>query len=143
MNSEIFIPGNTASSKNSKVWTGRYLVWSKAAQKYRKETKKHFTDNETKFKALITEHYRKNPDKPVLLGMHFIRKSRHQFDFNNVCQTIQDILVENNWFADDNMNYLIPIPIMRDGKFYSYDKNNPGVILKILNLENNSISLTV
>jgi hypothetical protein len=38
MMNSIFIAGNCPSSKNSKVWTGKYLVWSKAARKYVEDT---------------------------------------------------------------------------------------------------------
>jgi hypothetical protein len=38
MSDRIFIPNNVPSSKNSKQWTGKFLVWSKTAQKYVKDT---------------------------------------------------------------------------------------------------------
>ena len=41
-----FIPYNTPSSKNNKQWTGKFLVWSKLAQKYRKDTKQYWIEHE-------------------------------------------------------------------------------------------------
>jgi hypothetical protein len=30
------------------------------------------------------------------------------------------------------MDYFIPVPYKRDNKWYSYDKENPGVYIKIM-----------
>ena len=34
---------------------------------------------------------------------------------------------------DDNMNCLIPIPMKINDKWFSYNKENPAVIIKVLN----------
>jgi hypothetical protein len=34
---------------------------------------------------------------------------------------------------DDNMNCLIPFPIMVNDRWFSYDKENPGVLIKVIN----------
>jgi len=33
---------------------------------------------------------------------------------------------------DDNMDWVVPQAYKKDGKYYSYDKENPGVFIKIL-----------
>lgn len=117
---EIFIKGNVPSSKNSKVWTGRFLVWSKPAQKYRKETSKQWEDNKHKFIEAIHEY-------PIRCSFTFIRGTKHQFDYVNPLQTVLDIMVEKGWLEDDNADVVRPV-----FEEYSYNKNNPGVIIKIL-----------
>ena len=36
-------------------------------------------------------------------------------------------MVKNGWIEDDNMNFIIPV-----FEPYEYDKENPGVIIKII-----------
>ena len=119
---EIFIKGNCPSSKNSKVWTGKFLVWSKTAQKYRKETQKQWEDNKEIF--CIDFNSRK---LPVVVSFKFIRGTKHKVDYINPLQTILDLMVEYKWIPDDNADVSIP-------KFqqYEYTKNNSGVWIKIL-----------
>ena len=61
------------------------------------------------------------------IEMEFIRGSRHKFDYINPAQTIQDEMVHHGWLEDDNCT--IMIPFFRE---YSYDKENPGVYIRIL-----------
>ena len=46
---QIFIAGNVPSSKNSKVWTGKYLVHSKTVRNYISKTKQDWLSNKEKF----------------------------------------------------------------------------------------------
>lgn len=117
---EIFIAGNVPSSKNSKVWTGRFLVWSKTAQRYKKDTKKQWEDGKDVFIGEIHEY-------PIRVSFEFIRGSKHKFDYVNPLQTILDLMVENGWLEDDNADVILPVFIQ-----YSYDKTNPGVKINIL-----------
>lgn len=117
---EIFIPGNCPSSKNGKIFTGRYLVWSKAAQKYRKESKPYWDKYREQFISQIHEY-------PIRLSLLYIRGSRHQFDYVNPCQSTLDLMVENSWLTDDNADVVVPV-----FESYIYDKTNPGTIIKIL-----------
>jgi len=117
---EIFIAGNVPSSKNSKVWTGRFLVWSKTAQRYKKETKKQWEDNRELFLS-ETKGY------PLHVSFEFVRGSKHKFDYVNPLQTVLDLMVEYEWLEDDNADVILPEFIQ-----YSYDKTNPGVKIKIL-----------
>ena len=122
INNQILITGNVPSSKNSKVWTGKYLVWGKQAQKYLNDTKKEFQDNKEVFQNLI-----KDKTYPLNIEFTFIRKSKHKFDYPNPLQTIMDLMVKYNWIEDDNADIIKPF--FGD---YSYDKENPGVIIKVL-----------
>jgi Holliday junction resolvase RusA-like endonuclease len=120
----FFVPGNVPSSKNSKVWTGRFLVWSKAANKYRKETSrywKEFAEQIKKNKALLDKS-----GKPLHIEFLFVRGTRHKFDYVNPLQTVLDLMVENGCLDDDNADEVFPT-----FQQYKYDPKNPGVYITI------------
>ncbi len=123
----IFIPGNVASSKNSKQWTGKKLVWSKLASDYRDNTATLYLMYRQKFRAMC-----KDKPKPLEIGFFFVRDSRRKFDFVNLVQTIQDLMVRSEWLPDDNMDEMVPMPIEIDGRCYHVDKNQPGVYIVVL-----------
>lgn len=140
MTKRIFIPFNCPSSKNSKVKTSRGVFNSKTVRKYlQKLGVKKYHKNEH-------ENYKKRPnlfeeavaemkadlaseENPHVISFHFIRDSHRKFDLVNACQLICDLLVAHGVIEDDNMDCLIPAPLMIDGKWYGYDKENPGVII--------------
>lgn len=145
---EFFIPGNTPSSKNSKQVSyskGRTIVGhSKTVKKYLKsfgiQSYSPVKKTVTKYKTIPycfpeeeLKDFFKDVDTPLVLGIHFVRGTRHKFDFGNICQIILDLLTAMEIIEDDNMDFLIPIPVKKDDKWYSYDKENPGVYLSILN----------
>lgn len=111
--------GNMPSSKNSKQFTGRFLVNSKTVQKYLKTYSTQWKDEDTisKFKSYITDDC-----YPIKLHMVFIRDSRRKFDYINAAQLMCDLMVKYGWLPDDSMEYLIPV---FDG--YVVDKDNSGV----------------
>lgn len=123
----IFIKGNVPSSKNSKVWTGRFLVWSKRALQYRKETKDQFIENKDIFLAMLKDHR-----EPYIIGFHFVRNNKHKFDFVNMVQTIQDLMVEYEYITDDNCDIMLPFPFKINEKYYTIDKEKPGVYIKLM-----------
>ena len=120
----FFIPGNTASSKNSKQWTGKRLIWSKAASQYRTNTALFWQAYASKFRKAVA-----GKQKPILLGVYFVRDSHRKFDFVNIVQTIQDLMVMAGWIEDDNIDEVIPVPIRIKGAFYHVDKSNPGTYI--------------
>ena len=123
---EIFIKGNVPSSKNSKVWTGKHLIWSKTATKYVKDTEKYWKSHAVNF---ITEYTiaTTKVGQPVKVSFKFIRGSKHKFDYVNPLQTILDLMVRYGWIPDDNADVILPV-----FEPYEYSKDNPGVIIKIL-----------
>jgi len=72
-------------------------------------------------------------DYPIVLGLHFVRGSKHKFDFHNACQIILDLMTAFEIIPDDNMDYIIPQAFRVDGNYYSYSKNDPGVWVSIIN----------
>lgn len=140
----IFIKGNVPSLKNSKIKTSRGIFSSKTVKNYlrslgiqsysssKKQVKKYVNkDND----FLLNENYflTQLKTKPHIIGFHFVRNSKRNFDFNNANQIIADLLVAHGFIEDDDMSNFIPVPLKVNGKFYSIDKENPGVYLKIFN----------
>jgi len=41
-------------------------------------------------------------------------------------------MVEYGWLEDDNVTEMYPIPFMMNGSMTTYDKDNPGVFIKII-----------
>lgn len=127
----IFIPLNTPSSKNSKriVYNERkdgskypLIIHSKTVTKYIKLSKLDWLEQKAPFR-----HLSKGSDLPQVIGVHFIRGTRHRYDWINMVQIVQDLMVENEWIEDDNVDCLIPVPFKMKGKYSTYNKENPGV----------------
>ena len=116
-----FIPHNVPSSKNSKQWTGKILISSKATQKYKKATAEYYKLYGKEFRE-ITE----NLPRPLRIKFTFIRGNKHKFDYINPLQTVQDIMVDHNWIEDDNSDIILPV-----FEPYVYDKSRTGVIIEI------------
>lgn len=142
----IFIPFNVPSLKNSKVKTSRGIFASKTVVKYlrslgiqsysssRKEVK-GYVNKPNLFYNIVCESFKaqtKNKTLPMLIGYHFVRDSKRDFDFNNATQIIQDLLVAHDFAEDDCMRIMIPVPLKMNGVYYSIDKENAGVYLKIM-----------
>lgn len=141
----LFIKGNIPSSKNSKVNTTKGSFMSKTVknflssygiQKYsvREKTVTGYARRPNTFML-----YRKpfleligNKEYPLKVGFHFVRGTKHLADFHNLVQILADMFVAHDFIEDDNMNYFLPFPLEINGQWYSYDKNNPGCIIKIL-----------
>tara|TARA_R110002126_G_scaffold47605_3_gene133357 strand:+ start:7804 stop:8178 length:375 start_codon:yes stop_codon:yes gene_type:complete len=123
----IFIEGNVPSSKNSKQWTGRMLIKSKATRTYEAATEQAWRENKEQF----LDEVRLKP-VPFRVGFYFVRGSRHKYDWVNPVQTIQDLMVKHEWMEDDNTTVMVPMPFKRNGVFDHYDKERPGVYIKVL-----------
>lgn len=119
---EFFIPGNVPSSKNGKRWTGKHLIWSKTAIKYVKDTDIFWKEKSAYFKNEII-----NLEFPLVVSFKFIRGSKHKFDYVNPLQTVLDLMVRYEWIPDDNADVILPV-----FEPYEYNKENPGVIIKIV-----------
>ena len=70
-------------------------------------------------------------EPPFEIGFHFVRKSKHKFDFNNANQIIADLLTAHGIIEDDNMDYFIPYAFKMNEQYYTIDKENPGVYIKL------------
>jgi hypothetical protein len=138
----IFIPGNVPSSKNSKIATSKGVFHSKTVAKYlrsigvksyslRCRTVSEYRQRSNVFRQSVGSFF-DGIQYPAIVGFHFVRDTRRQFDFHNLCQIVADLLVAHEYLKDDSMDYLIPVPYMVNGRWYSVDKFNPGVFLELL-----------
>ena len=136
---EVFVPFNTPSSKNSR----RGAFMSKPTAQYLKllgvkkysSSKKEVEDYKLRinlFRQIFEDQGWVKPDKRVIIGVHFVRKSKHRFDFHNIVQIVFDLMTAHDLIEDDDMNWLIPVPYKRDGKWFTYDKTYPGAYIKII-----------
>ncbi len=143
-NELIFIPFNTPSLKNSKIKTSRGIFSSKTVKSYLSDlgiqkysaSRKEVVGYKTKPNKIeeLRETFNKvleGKESPIEIGFHFVRKSKHKFDFNNANQIIADLLTAHGIIEDDNMDYFIPYAFKMNNSFYTIDKENPGVYLKI------------
>lgn len=124
---DIYIKGNVASKKNSKRWIGKALIDSKAVDRYLKLYNYQWSDEQNikKFKNLI-----KDLPQPYNIGFYFIRQTIRAFDYNNISQLPQDLMVKYGWLEDDNCNILKPVYLG-----YEKDKDNAGIIIRVLKKE--------
>ncbi len=153
----IFIPSNVPSLKNSKVKTSKGIFPSKTVTKYikglgiqsynsrKKEVKGYKDPNRPNIFETFREEFenmRKGKDDPLFIGYHQVRSSNRLYDFSNSVEIIQDLLTAHDFIEDDNVQYIFPVPMTIDGrlptpdnirteKWYSVDKKNAGVFLKI------------
>jgi Holliday junction resolvase RusA-like endonuclease len=151
----IFIRTNVQSKKNQYIaysrWTGRSVCCDAAydkntrictscgkttksgkavgsiglnakALKYKKDSLQGYINARAKIqKELENKTF-------ALIGVFLIRDSARRFDFDNVTSMICDQLTDAKIISDDAARNLIILPLG-----YVIDKNNPGLILKVLN----------
>lgn len=139
----IFIPFNTASSKNSqrivflRDRTGKLLLEQNGNPKI-KVVRSHYTswyikNTDKYFRMLKDEFHRMIKDKPypIKIQLLFYRQDEERCDFNNLTQVIQDQMKTHGWITDDSFHYLLCYPPLK-GPYVRYDELNPGTLLTIL-----------
>jgi hypothetical protein len=155
-NELIWIPYNTPALKNSKVKTSKGIFSSPTVKKYlRKLGIQSYSSGKKIVKGYVTrpnefeklrEQFEKsllNKEFPVLICFHFIRDSNRLFDFGNATEIIFDLLTAHDIIPDDNISFIFPSIMTVDGilpneenirelKWYSVNKENPGVWIKII-----------
>lgn len=120
----IFIPGNVPSSKNSKQWTGRFLVHSKPTRDYLTTAEYHYASCAEAFRQLT-----EGMELPIHVQFTFIRDSQRKFDYINAAQIVQDLMAKHKWIKDDNYKFLVPY----FNPEVVIDKERAGVKITILN----------
>lgn len=121
----FWIAGNVPSSKNSKRWKNGYLIVSALTEKWRLTSRRWWIAQKNEFRAEL-----EGLSKPYFIHMTFIRDSKRIFDYNNASQAITDEMKVTGWIEDDNMTIIVPV-----FGLYEYDKDNPGVRIKIIKQE--------
>jgi len=139
--SEIFIPFSVPSLKNSKIKTSKGVFMSKTCRNYLTSLNITYYSSRDKVVKVKKGEINKfleafkgweTPDKQIVLGFHFVRNSKHKFDFGNICQLPLDLMTAHSLIVDDNMDWIVPQAYKKDGKYYSYSKTEPGVYIKII-----------
>lgn len=138
---EIFVPFNTPSLKNSKVKTSKGIFMSKTTRKYltalgvasyssRDKEVKDYKTKPNLFKTAFTMWTK--PDSQIEIGFHFVRGTKHNMDFGNMCQIVLDLMTAHDFIEDDSMKWIVPRAYKKNDLFFSYSKENPGVFIKII-----------
>ena len=141
---EIFIPGNVPSSKNSKIKSKKGVFHSKTVRNYlaslgiksfstrKKEVDNHKTKEDIfGNRTEVLKNKLRGQDPPYKIGFHFVRKDKRSFDFHNMVQIIADLLVAYDIIEDDDMDHFIPVPYIKNRSYYSINKEDPGVYIKL------------
>lgn len=134
----IWIPVNVPSSKNGKeivmVHNKRFdlglsnrkivpkTVNNALVNTYIYQTKNLYFDLRSRFHELIS-----GKEPPYHIEFTFVRDRDNDWDYTNIAQIVQDLMVKNSWIPDDNYHYLKPFfgdPIL--------DREKPGVIIRVL-----------
>lgn len=117
----ITIYGELYSSKNSKriVKFGNKmaLIASKQYMASVKPIEQQLVLNRGKW-LRMAEGY----EKPLKVVFKIYRKTHRKFDYVNIIQGLQDLIVKCGWLPDDNADEIIPV-----FQPYDVDKNNPRV----------------
>ena len=155
----IFIPGECFSSKNSKQIRQRFTNKSaccdaettgKGKDRICLQCKKHTkpksipfidsSDAAKKYFEQMLPTYKDRRNKflsmienhkaPLYIGLFFSRITRREFDYNNMSQAVMDIMQAAEWLPEDCMNVVTPVFLG-----YIVNKNAPGVIITVLHAD--------
>ena len=67
--------------------------------------------------------------RPLRIVFKIYRKTHRRFDYVNIIQGLQDLMVKCGWLADDNADEIIPV-----FEPYEVDHKNPRVVIFLNNL---------
>lgn len=125
----VFIPGEVPSKKNSKriipnKRTGKFLViGSKVSLDYRANAVIFYRSYKQRWMGVVGDR----GGLPMYVGLYFIRGTRRLFDYNNISQSVMDMMVEAQWIGDDNCNVVVPVFLG-----YEVDPREPGVYITLM-----------
>jgi Holliday junction resolvase RusA-like endonuclease len=130
----LLLYGELYSKKNSKrcfVKNGRtYVLPSKVYEKNKKAFLQQLClsqDCKRVWQNILNfSKERQGTEYPLSLKVKIFRKTRRQFDYINIIQGLQDILVEAGYLPDDSAKYFIP-----SFETFEVDSKNPRVILYV------------
>ena len=125
MTDKITIYGELYSSKNSKriVKFGNKmaLIASKQYMASVKPIEQQLVLNRGKWLRMS-----ENVPSPLKIVFKIYSKTHRRFDYVNIIQGLQDLMVKCGWLIDDNADVMIPV-----FEPYEVDKNNPRVEISL------------
>lgn len=138
LNRRIFIPGEVRSSKNSKQVFMKNkndkngnlkkipsVTNSEATKKYKSDTCWHYKLFASSFRNLLKDRH-----TPYIIEFQFVRGKHDKWDFANMVQLPQDMMVEWGWLEDDNVRVMLPVPNIENP--FLIDPKRPGVWIKVI-----------
>ena len=137
----IFIPGKVYSSKNSKqIWFKKaiksnwryrgsmvvpFITDSKPVKSYKKRKASTYSKEADRFRQML-----KGRVYPVYVEFIFVTPDRSDWDWNNLTQLVQDLMVAHGWIEDDSVKFMFPVPPLPPVSPY-YINKNAGVYIRI------------
>jgi len=126
---EWFIPYQVPSKKNCRrVFVDKQgkirNIPSDRYKEYVRLTSRYYEVFGLEFARYVRENSLK---LPLEVKFTFIRSINQRFDYVGPLETVQDIMVDFGWLADDDAKNLKP-----HLGYYEVNKKNPGVRIKIL-----------
>lgn len=136
----VFIPHEVRSSKNSKqLYIGQKILKdgskksiprstdSEAVKEYREKAGSYYEI----LSSVMQREFRKH-SLPYYIEFSFVRSTHAEFDFANLVQLPQDMMVEYKWMGDDNVKIMVPVPPPQGMPIYTISKTSPGLWIKII-----------
>lgn len=147
----IFIPSEVPSAKNHKAIAYKPVAFQGAKWKHLSKAGRweyvvpFITDSEftKKYKKAIAIFYTKEAFRfrnmaikyefPIHVEFLFVRRTKARWDFNNITEIVQDMMVSSGWIEDDQVKFLLPHPPYTPP--YLINKDIQGVFIKIIGNE--------
>jgi len=135
---KLTIPGNTPSKKTGQRLLTGFVPIKKGAKLFRRVkspkimpgTKYGEWFNANKLEGIPCVS---DEECPVNVKMYFVRDSRRKFDYNNVSQSVMDLLKDRAVIPDDNAYVCKPVYIG-----FEVDKENPRVDVEIVSMRDDA-----
>ena len=101
-----------------------FITDSNLVKVYKVETALVYRKYVRNFKEII-----KDKKLPVYVEFLFFREFDKRWDFNNLTQIVQDMMVKHNWICDDDVYNILPMPAK---PAFVVDKKIQGVLITVL-----------
>jgi len=112
----------TKCNNKCQLGTRSRLDHSDRVQEYIETNTYQYINNKSLFLELI-----KGQQKPLYIGIYFVRESQHRWDFHNAIQLVADMMTKNNLIPDDDVSNYIPVYLGSH-----YDKLRSGAMMIVL-----------
>lgn len=136
----VFIPHEVRSSKNSKqlyiaektlnngtVKDVPRSTDSEAVKEYREKAGSYYEI----LSHVMQREFRKH-EPPYYIEFLFVRSTKAKWDFANMVQLPQDMMVEYKWMGGDDVSVMVPLPPPKTSPLFLLSKTSPGVWIKIV-----------